>query len=138
VTIILYVNFVLEKQFIMRKIKVMLASRPKMISDVICNIIERQPDMMMVGEVIDPIKLLFATRETAVDVVIVTPLKVNGEPKICSHLLAEHPQLKIIILMAEGKAGFLYESGSLKKHIDEPSADTIVDIIRGSHNKITV
>jgi hypothetical protein len=47
--------------------------------------------MMMVGEVVDPIKLLNATRETAVDVVIVTPLKANGEPKICSHLLAEHP-----------------------------------------------
>jgi hypothetical protein len=88
--------------------------------------------MMMVGDVIDPIKLLFATRETSVDVVIVTPLKANGEPKICSHLLAEHPQLKIIVLMAEGKAGFLYESGSRKKQIDEPSANTIVNIIRES------
>ena len=116
----------------MRKIKVMLASRPKMISDVIQNIIERQPDMMMVGEVIDPIKLLYATQETLVDVVIVTPLRANGEPKICSHLLAEHPDLKIIVLMAEGKAAFLYESGSKKKHIEEPSADTIVGIIRES------
>jgi len=116
----------------MRKIKVLLASRPKMISDVIRNIIERQPDMTMVGDVIDPIKLLFATREASVDVVIVTPLKADGEPKICRHLLAEHPHLKILILMAEGEAAFLYESGSRKKQIDEPSADTIVDIIRDS------
>jgi len=116
----------------MRKIKVMVASRPKMISDVIRNIIERQPDMMMVGEVIDPIVLLYTTRETSADVVIVTPLKVNGEPKICIHLLAEHPHLKIIVLMAEGKSAFLYESGSKRKHIEEPSAETIVNIIRGS------
>jgi len=116
----------------MRKIKVMLASRPKMISDVIRSIIERQPDMIMVGEVIDPIKLLFTIRETPVDVVIVTPLKVNGEPRICSHLLAEHPHLKIIVLMAECKAAFLYESDSRKKYIDEPSVDTIIDIIRES------
>lgn len=116
----------------MQKIKVLLASRPKMLSDVIWNIIERQPDMTMVGEVVDPIKLLYATRETAVDVVIVTPLKANGEPKICSHLLAEHPRLKIIALMAEGKRACLYEKGSRQISIDEPSAESIIDIIRNT------
>jgi len=116
----------------MRIIKVMLASRPKMISDVISNIIDRQPDMTIVGDVIDPIKLLFAIRETSVDVVIVTPLKVNGEPKICKHLLAEHPYLKIIVLMAEGEAAFLYESGAQKRQIYDPSEDSIVSTIRES------
>ena len=116
----------------MRKIKVMLASRPKMISEIIRNIIERQPDMILVGEVVDPIKLLFAIRETSVDVVLVTPLKVNGEPKICKHLLAEHPYLKIIVLVAEGEAAFLYETGSQKRQIDDPSADMIVTTIRES------
>lgn len=114
----------------MRKIKVMLASRPKMVSDVIRNIIEHQPDMSMVGEVVDPIKLIFATRETSVDVVIVTPLKTEGEPKLCNHLLAEHPRLKIIVLLAGGEAAFLYESGCRKKQIDQPSADSIVNVIR--------
>ena len=113
-------------------IKVMLASRPKIISDVIQNIIERQPDMNMVGDVVDPIKLLFAVKETPVDVVIVTPLKTDGEPRICRHLLAENPELKIIVLMAGGKTAFLLESGSTKKQIDEPSVDTIVEIIRNS------
>jgi DNA-binding NarL/FixJ family response regulator len=114
----------------MRKIKVMLASRPKMISDVIRNIIERQPDMTMVGDVIDPIKLLFATRETSVDVVIVTPLKANGEPKICSHLLAEHPRLKVVTLTAKGETAYLYQSGAHKKRIDEPSGQSILGAIR--------
>jgi DNA-binding NarL/FixJ family response regulator len=110
----------------------MLASRPKMISDIIRNIIERQVDMMMVGEVIDPIKLLFAIRETVVDVVIVTPLKANGEPKICSHLLAEHPRLKVVTLSSKGEAAYLYQSGIPRLRIDKPSADTIVSIIRES------
>jgi DNA-binding NarL/FixJ family response regulator len=114
----------------MRKIKVMLASRPKMISDVIRNIIERQPDMTMVGEVIDPIKLLFATRETPVDVVIVTPLKANGEPKICSHLLAEHPRLKVVTLSSKGEDAYLYQSGIPKLRINEPSGQSILLAIR--------
>ena len=114
----------------MRKIKIMLASRPKMISDVISNIIGHQPDMTMVGEVIDPIKLLFATRETPVDVVIVTPLKANGEPIICSHLLAEHPRLKIVTFSAKGEAAYLYQSGVHKKCIEEPSGQSILGAIR--------
>ena len=113
----------------MKKIKVMLASRPKMISDVIRNIIERQPDMMMVGEVIDPIRLLYATKETSVDVVIVTPLNSNGEPKICSHLLAEHPTLKVVTLSAKGEAAYLYRSKSPRFFI-EPSREAILFTIR--------
>jgi hypothetical protein len=46
----------------MQEIKVMLASRPQMISEIIRNIIEVQQDMIIVGNVIDPIKLLFAIR----------------------------------------------------------------------------
>jgi DNA-binding NarL/FixJ family response regulator len=119
----------------MSKIKIMLASRPKMISDVIRNIIERQSDMALVGDVVDPIKLLFATTKKAVDVVIVVPLKANGEPKICSHLLTEHPQLKIITLTAKGEVAHLYQSGMSKICINEPSADAIIDIIRKSMHK---
>jgi DNA-binding NarL/FixJ family response regulator len=114
----------------MQKIKVMLASRPKMISDIIRNIIERQPDMIMVGEVVDPIKLLFATGETPVDVVIVTPLKSDTEPKICSHLLAEHPLLKVVTLSSKGEAAYLYQAGMPRLRIHEPSGPTILDAIR--------
>lgn len=114
----------------MQKIKVMLASRPKMLSDVIRNMIEHQTDMIMVAEVIDPIKLLFFVREIAVDVVIVTPLKANGEPKICSHLLAAYPHLKIVTLSARGEAAYLYQSGVSKLRIDDPSGQSILGAIR--------
>lgn len=119
----------------MSKIKVMLASRPKMLSDVIQNIIRRQPDMIMIGDVVDPIRLLFVTRETAVDVVIVTPLKSNGEPKICSHLLAEHPHLKVVTLSSEGEKAYLYQSAVPRLCIDEPCGTTILDAIRKALQK---
>jgi DNA-binding NarL/FixJ family response regulator len=121
----------------MRKIKVLLASRPKMLSEVISNMIAHQPDMEVVGEVLDPIELLLAVRATKVDVVIVTPLDSEGEPRICIHLLAEHPQLKIVALSAKGEAAFLYESGSHKRRIDEPSEQSILGAIRESLYSIT-
>jgi DNA-binding NarL/FixJ family response regulator len=120
----------------MQKIKIMIASRPKIISDVIRNMIESQPDMQLLDEVIDPIRLLYATNETDVDVVIVTPLKMKGDPLICSHLLAEHPNLKIIVLKAEGDAAYLFQSGHDKQLIKDPSKSTILNIIRDSVNLI--
>jgi len=114
----------------MAKIKILLASRPKMISDVFRNIIEREPDMMLTGDVIDPIKLLLAVRLAPVDAVIVTPLKSNGEPKICSHLLKEHPQLKVVTVSAEGEAACLYQSGEPMQRLEKPCSQSILGAIR--------
>ncbi len=60
------------------KIKVLLASRPKLLSEVIRYLVARQPDMEVMGEVLDPIELLLAVKSTSADVVIVTPLPANG------------------------------------------------------------
>jgi DNA-binding NarL/FixJ family response regulator len=116
----------------MKKIKIILASRPKMVSDVIKNMIKHQPDMEVVGEVIDPIELLRFSSKLMVDVVIVSPLKSNGEPKICSHLLAEHPPLKVITLSEKGESAYLYQSDSPRLCIEKPTGQLIVKAIRNA------
>jgi hypothetical protein len=120
-----------KRWYIMIKmIKILLSSRPKLLSEVIRNLIERQPDMQVVGEVLDPLQLLRVARQILVDVVIITPLRANGEPKICHSLLTEHPLLKIVTQSSEGDAAYLYQSGLLKKRIDEPSGQAILEVIR--------
>lgn len=116
----------------MPKINVMFSSRPKLLSEVIRNLIERQTDMKVVGEVVNPIELIFALRETPVDVVIITPLKANGEPRICIQLLKEHPRLRILILTAESESVFIFQSGSNRRRIERPSEKSILGAIRES------
>ncbi len=108
-----------------------------MLSDVVRNIITHQPDMEVVGEVLDPIELLFAARAAKVDVVIVTPLDSEEESPICRHLLAEHPRLNIVALSANGEAAFLYEGEAQKKRIDEPNEDSILGAIRACMHERT-
>ena len=120
----------LRQTLIMKKIKVLLSSRPKLLSEVIRNLVEHQPDMEVVGEVIDPIEILRAARATLVDAVIVTPLAANGEPKICRYLLVEYPTLKVVTLSAKGEAAYLYQSTAPRLRIDEPSGQSILDAIR--------
>ena len=118
----------------MKLIKVLLSSRPKLFSEVIRNMIEHQPDMEVVGEIIDPVQLLLAVRTTLVHVVIVTPLESSGEPKICRHLLAEYPELKVVTLSADGQAAYLYQTDVARLQIDEPSAQSILSAIRERMN----
>ena len=101
-----------------------------MLSEVIRNMIDHQPDMAVVGEVLDPLQLFLTFRKTPVDVVIITPLNANGEPKICHLLLGEYPQLKIVTQSAKGEAAYLYQSGVHKKCIEEPSGQSILGAIR--------
>lgn len=114
------------------KIKVLLASRPKLLSEVIRYLVARQPDMEVVSEVLDPIDLLLAVKATNADVVIVTPLPANGEPHICTQLLAAYAQLKIVTQSAKGEAAYLYQSGLPKRRIEEPSEQLILGAIRES------
>ena len=116
----------------MHQINIMFSSRPKLLSEVIRNLIEHQPDMKVAGEVVDPIELIFALRETPVDVVIITPLKANGDPRICSQLIKEHPQLVILTLTEENEAVYIFQSGSRRKCIERPSEQIIIDAIRRS------
>jgi len=116
----------------MHNIRIMFSSRPKLLSVVMQNLIERQPDMKVIGEVVDPIELIFVLRATPADVVIITPHKANGTPRICGQLLKEHPQLTILILTEESEAVYIFQSGLYRKRIERPSQQSILDIIRKS------
>ena len=114
----------------MRKIKVVLAIRPRMLSEVVRHAVERQPDMEVVSELIDPIGLLLALRATEAEVVITTTGDSDREPGIGSSLRAAYPRLKIVALSAMGDTAFLYESGSPKQRIDDVGEESMLGAIR--------
>ena len=115
----------------MSKIKILLSSRPKLLSDVIRHLIERQPDMEVIGEVSDPLQLLITTQNTVADAVIITPLTANGEPRICRELLAEHPELMILTLQADTDAATLYRLKLPPLHFQTLSSQIFLNVLRG-------
>jgi len=116
----------------MSKIKVLLASQPKLLSDVIRNLIEHQLDMEIIGEVTDPLKLLITTENNKfADAVIITPLKANGEPRLCRRLLAAHPALMIITLDTATDTAYLYRLNQDRMRIQAPSGLAVLNILRG-------
>lgn len=116
----------------MKKIHMILAIQPKIYGEVIRDLIDRQPDMEVVGEVIEPIELLLLMGAKTIDIVILAPLDIAEEPKICRHLLAEYPHLKIVGLTAKGDEAILYDAGFRTKPIDTSSISAILHAIRVS------
>jgi DNA-binding NarL/FixJ family response regulator len=114
----------------MGKIKVLLAIRPKMLLDVVRHIIDQQPDMEVVGEVGDPIELLFTVRATRVEVVIITPTEEDRELETYGDLLADYPSLKIMVLLTKGNMAALCAWDSGKKFINDVGEVSFLSAVR--------
>ena len=110
----------------MKKIRILLANRPRMLREVVREIIEAQPDMEVVGEVLNPVDLLVAVRATEADAVILA-LEGSEEPGLTSHLSAEYPKLTILGLPARGKTAFVRPG---RQEIVEPTGPKILEALR--------
>jgi DNA-binding NarL/FixJ family response regulator len=100
-----------------------------MLSDVIRDIISRQPDMEIVGEFSNPLRLLLAAKETGADAVIVE-LKGSKEPGLCSQLLSECPKVTILGLAFEGSTAFIEQLWPWRRVIANPSEADILHSLR--------
>ena len=110
----------------MKKIKILLANRPRMMREVVRKMIDVQPDMEVVGEVPDPVELLVAVKETEADAVILD-LEDSEEPGTASHLLAAYPDLTILGLAANGKKAFVRPR---RQEILDPTGAKILNALR--------
>lgn len=116
----------------LEKIRVLLANRPRMMREVLTEMIRRQEDMELVGEVLEPLDVLVAVREMRADAVVLA-LEDYEEPGLCSHLLTEYPNLTILGLAPDGKTAFVR---SPRREIGQPSEEAILQALRGNHRDV--
>lgn len=90
-------------------VKILMVDVPGSLRNLFQNVIEQQENMVVVGEAFDPVDLLLKVNETDADVVIMGHPQADRMPGICSHLLAEHPILLILIISTIDQRAFLYE-----------------------------
>jgi DNA-binding NarL/FixJ family response regulator len=111
------------------KITILLANLPQMMREVLRSIIAYQVDMEIVGEFPDPVELLLAAKETRADAVIVE-MAGTEEPGLCSHLLAECPNITILVLALAGNIAFIEQLCPWRREIADPSEANIVHALR--------
>jgi hypothetical protein len=97
--------------------------------EVMRELIRRQPDMEVVGEVFDLSALVRTTLETAANVVILAAedsvaLRLSGQ------LLGERPGLIILALASQSDAAFIEQVCLGRAEIAEPSEANILEALR--------
>ena len=93
-----------------------------------------EPDMEIVGEADNTIDILLKVGTTHADVVAIDLPPTGEDPGLCSHLLSEYPQVKIIAISEEGDTAVTYESGVVRKYLPDMSLENLTDLIRWSMN----
>ena len=98
---------------------------PPLLHDVLEHAL-REAGMDVVGSPADSLALLLAIKERRADVVILSAPDADGpsgSPGICSHLLTEFPQLKIVMVSPDKYA--ITDVGVRTLHCGDLSAEAI-------------
>jgi hypothetical protein len=118
-------------------LRVLLAVEPQWAGDSLKELLQRQPDICVVDEVVDPLDILLAVRELRPHVLIQC-WPDSEMPPICSHLLVENPFLRIIGISDDGKQAFTCQQTITTKSIPVTSLDDLFNAIRHSDQGLDV
>ena len=100
-----------------------------MLRELLRELLSHQEDMEVVGEVLDPLEILYAVRETEADLVVTT-LPESGEPGISSHLLAEYPELLVLAVSPRRNRARLYRQVVLREELSDTADEGLLSTIR--------
>ena len=92
----------------MKRVRVLVANRPRLMREMVMATISDQPDIEIVGEVVKEDDLNEIVEQTQPDVLIVTldePEKPLGK---CGFLLGRYPRMRILALAPEKNRGVYY------------------------------
>jgi len=97
----------------LRKIRVLVANRPRLIRELVLATIADQPDIEVVGELRESnqqeeFEVLRMLEETHPDFLIVALDDFDRRPSFCGHILERHPHLRILALAPDRESSLFY------------------------------
>lgn len=92
----------------MKRIRVLVANRPRLMRELVLAVIADQPDIDVIGEVQDESVIAEAVEEGQPDVLILALDDPDKRIAQCGFLLGRYPQMKILALAPEQNRGLFY------------------------------
>ena len=112
----------------MRPIRIALSGMPRLLRDIIVQVIGRERDMAIVGEGSDATQVDALLRQEPADVVIVDGASGDDGRR----LLQEHQQLKVLALSGDGRTAALHWLEPRLHTCSDVSPDGLVRLIRSA------
>lgn len=92
----------------MKRVRVLVANRPRLMRELVLAVIADQPDIEVIGEVLDESELAEAVEEAQPDVLILALDDAEKRIAQCGFLLGQYPHMKILALAPEQNRGLFY------------------------------
>ena len=114
-----------------KAIRVLVANQPRLMRELILTTFADQPDIEVVGEVVDESEISDSVRKTLPDFVVIGLDNPETRPRVCDELLREHPDVRVIAVAPEKNFIVCYWA-SLKIHSKdvEASEEGILSLLR--------
>jgi len=115
-----------------RKIKVLVANRPRLMRELVISTISDQSDIEVVGVLEDEASIASTVEQSQPDVLIIGSDRPEDRPHICDVLLDRFPHLRILALAVERDSTvFYWASLDIRSNRIENSQESILNALRG-------
>jgi len=91
-----------------KRVRVLVANRPRLMRELVLAVIADQPDIEVIGEVPDESQLAEAIEDAQPDILILALDEADKRVAQCGFLLGRYPQMKILALAPERNRGVFY------------------------------
>ena len=92
----------------MKTVRVLVANRPRLIRELVMATISDQPDIEIVGEVLEESEIEGAVDRIHPDFLIVALEKCDRLPTICASVLQHHPEMRVIAIAPDRNSSMFY------------------------------
>jgi len=115
-----------------KKIKVLVANRPRLMREIVLATISDQPDIEIVGELQNDAEVVDAVEQTHPDFLILALEDAEQRPSFCDFILERYPRMKILAVAPERNVSIFYWA-SLDIHSNrvEASEEGVLNALRG-------
>lgn len=123
----------------MKSVRVLVANRPRLMRELILATISDQPDIEIVGEMLDQDETQIDSEvsRTQPDFLIVELEGTNRLPERCQTILQSHPNLRIIAIAPDRNSTMFYwASLNIQHHQIEASEQGVLDTLRGKTQSV--
>ena len=92
----------------LKRVRVLVANRPRLMRELVLATIADQPDIEVVGEVVEESQLTEIVEEVRPDALILALDNPEQHSALCGFLLGRFPQMRILALAPERNQGIYY------------------------------
>jgi chemotaxis response regulator CheB len=117
----------------LKKIRVVVANRPRLMRELVLATISDQPDIEIAGEAEDEAGILESIEQLQPDFLVVSLDETDERPAICDFVLERYPAIKVLAIAPDRNSTIFYwASFDIHSHRVQASEEGVLKALRGS------